>query len=108
MATLRATSFYSGTATGGGPVTLYTVPSGHKIILRSVNLYNEEGSNSAVTIAVPGFPTICAIVLAAAGSFGANFNIQPHITFDAGTVIAFYGQSGHTISVILSGTLLFV
>jgi hypothetical protein len=96
----------SQTVTSSTGVVVYTVPAGHRVIVRSINLYNEAGSVNGVTVVRDAAATMCAANLAAAPA--GLFNLQPWIVLDAGQTIKVFTAAGKTCSVIISGTLLFI
>jgi hypothetical protein len=85
---------------------VYTVPSGHRIIIRSVNLYNEANATNGVTVARDASATIWSENLAAAPT--GRRNIQPWIVLDAGQAIKIFTTAGRAVSVIISGSYLFI
>ena len=106
MAALRTTVFVSQQVTSSTGLVVYTVPAGHRIIIRSINLYNESGSTNGVTVARDSVATMWSGTLAAAP--GGRINIQPWIVLDAGQSIKVFTTAARACSVIISGSLLFI
>lgn len=108
MASLRATQFFDGVITGPGPVNLYTVPTGFRIILRSINMFNPESTTNPCTVALAGGATLFALTMPIAGTPGSTANLQPWVVVSAGQVLQGYTGSGKHCHIVLSGSLLYV
>lgn len=106
MALLRTAVLVSQQVTSPGGLTVYTVPAGHRIIIRSINFYNENGLTNGVTLAREIAVTLWSGVLA--GAPNGRVNIQPWIVLDAGQGLRVFTTTGRAVSVIISGTYLFI
>ena len=108
MGTLRATQFCDVVITGPGPVALFTVPAGHRYILRSINMYNPEGTVNGLTVTIGTSPTIASQSMPVAGGIGNPYNLQPWIVLNPGQTINGWANSGKHGHFILSGSDLFI
>jgi hypothetical protein len=108
MANLRATSFWNAQITGPGPVNLYTVPTGHRIILREIIVYNHAASNNTATVALASGSTLLSRVLTAAGSGGATLFYDMWAVLNAAELLQGYTDSGKHLTIVLSGSLLYI
>jgi hypothetical protein len=108
MAALRATQFFSGNITSATPVTCYTVPAGHRIVLHGITVSNQSGSSAPITITTATGLQLFALTLTAVGTTGGNNSQAPYVVLDPGTVIKAIGSAAHTVTLYLSGTLLFI
>lgn len=105
---LRATQFYAGLVTSSTPAILYTVPAGHRIILKSI-LYSQQtltAGNFVVTVDGVGWITDTAI--AARGDPGSNGDQIMWAVYGPGQVIraAVFGST--SVYLNLSGSLLYI
>jgi hypothetical protein len=107
MALLHATSLWNGdvTNTVSPGTTVYTVPAGMRIIIRSINLHNRDGSsNQTVTVRVAG-----TVILNRTLSFGtssaADYEMRPWIVATPGQTIQVKAGLALGVSVVISGSI---
>lgn len=108
MAALRATQFFSGNITSATPVTCYTVPTGHRIVLHGITVSNQSVATSGITLTTGTGLQLFAISLTNAGTAGGNASVTPYVVLDPGTLIKAIGTASRTITLYLSGTYLFI
>lgn len=108
MADLRATSFFNAQIAGPGPVNLYTVPAGHRIILREITAYNHASVNNVATVALQSGSTLMSRVLPPAGSAGATLQYSFWAVINPGEVFQGYTNSGQHLTLVISGSLLYI
>jgi hypothetical protein len=108
VARLRTAVFFTGTITSVGPTTAFTVPSGHRYIVRSILLSNQSGSATGVTIQVGSTVQVLAHTLAIVGASGSDFTYQPWLVLDQGTVCKVFGQASRSFGIVISGTDLLI
>lgn len=104
MALLHVTPLYEGNVSSGAFVSLYTVPAGMRVVLRSVNVYN---TSSTITAAILGLDSgiIFNHSLAVAGSSGSDFLWQGWIVCGPGQVIQGATGGSRTVHYVVSGTI---
>lgn len=108
MPALRSTSFYNGQIVGPGPINLYTVPTGYRIVLKEILMYNHASTGNGATVALASGSTLVSRVLGAAGG-GTSELITPCWTvINAGQVLQGYSDSGKHLTIALSGSLLYI
>lgn len=110
MAVLRTTQFAAQVVTGTAITNLYTVPTGHRIILRSVQVLEVSGVATDVQLRLSGVGTFLLLKCQAYPNGGAVQIAQPWIAFDQGQTLQIARVTGATaqLVVILSGSLLFI
>jgi hypothetical protein len=106
MAALRSHQFWSGAAVSTAFVTRYTVPTGFTIILKSVAMRNGSATAGKGWIRTAGV-TIFTHLLSAAGNDGASFEWRPWIVLTEGQTIDVAADSGLTINMVISGSILY-
>lgn len=108
MAALRTTSFYQGTpaAPGSGNLwtTVYTVPSGHVIIVKNIVMFNATASSKIGGTRTDGLIVIRQATLATS----TNDNYLPWVVLNPGQALEVLQQAGGAISYLISGSLLYV
>ena len=108
MATLRATQFFLGQVTGSGNHTVYTVPSGKRIVVHGISLQDISGSSSVVQFRIGTYGTIQATTLTGYPAVGSGVFWDPYVVVNALDTLVIGLPSGGNLSVVLSGTFLFV
>jgi hypothetical protein len=108
MPALRSTSFFVGIITGPGPINLYTVPAGFRIVLKEIRAYNHAGTANGATIALAGGGTIVSRSLGAAGTTTSVLIVPGWTVLNAGKVIQGYSDAGKQMTYALSGSLLYI
>lgn len=104
MALLHATPLYKGNVSSSGFVTLYTVPAGKRVVLRSVNIYN---TTATITAAILGVNSgiLFNRSLAVAGAAGADTYWAGWIVLGPGDVIQGATGSSRTCFYAVSGSI---
>lgn len=105
MADLRATPVYSGTVTSATPTTVYTVPTGKRLILKNVTGQNQGSTSADLQLRVVGPNTIYVWSLTGYPTSGSRFTTNFWIVLDAGGQIQLARNNATTIAVVLSGSL---
>ncbi len=108
MAVLRASQLCYGAITGTAVTDVYTVPSGHRAVLRSVQLLEVSAAASNVQLRLGGFGSIALIPLAAYPAVGSSVQTPCWIVFNPGDVIQLARVSSGEITYLLSGSIYFV
>lgn len=108
MAELRIHQLYSGRTSSTGSVSVYTVPSGKRAVLRSINVYNVTGSGNRAFVSLSSGRNIFEITLAAANTAGGSVNQQVWLVLEPGDVIQIGNANATAIDYILSGTVHFI
>jgi hypothetical protein len=104
VAALRATQFFLGTIVGSTVQTVYTVPTGHRIILHSFQAM--ELSNLATTVQLRE-ATIGTFMQFNLGAL-ASAEQAVRIVFGPGQVLQVKRSNAGSMNYILSGTYLFI
>jgi hypothetical protein len=108
MAALRSTQFYEGVPPIVGGVStwtsVYTVPAGHRIILKGWQAYNGAAVNKTFGIRVHPSQIIANFSI---GAGVTNMTIG-WIVLNPTEVLDVFQQSGGATAYILSGYLLFI
>lgn len=104
MAALRATQFASGVLTGTATTNIYTVPSGHKIIIKRITLLEVSGSACIVNVRLSSFGTWLAQALAAYGSAGSFANLSLWVVLEAGQVLQMNRSNAGQVTYTISGS----
>jgi hypothetical protein len=107
MAPLRNAELWKGTASSGTPATVYTVPAGKLVVVKSVNAQNTSGSSSTFGVQVDTL-YVWSVVLAAYNAAGSGQEWRPWLAVPAGSVLKVFCSSGHTVDVVISGSIYFV
>lgn len=105
MADLRATQFFSGVVNGTSVVTLYTVPTGKRAIIKHVTVLEVSGSSADAQLRLGSFGTIYHWVLAAYSSAGDEGSSSFWIVINAGETIQFKRTTSGQLTVTVSGSL---
>lgn len=101
MALLHATQFYNGRPTADGAQhTLYTVPSGDRIILRDINLQEAGGGAPYIIFYVNGYRILTSFLTAHLHSDNRFW-----LVVGPGQTISCLVQSGFSVDVTISGSL---
>lgn len=87
---------------------MYTVPAGHRVILRSINVYNVTGSGNRAFVSLSSGRNIAEITLAAANTAGGSVNQQVWIVLEPGDTIQIGNGNATAIDYILSGTVHYI
>jgi hypothetical protein len=106
VATLRATQFAIGTYSDTSVHDLYTVPSGHKIILKSIQVMDYTGNSGVINMRVDVLGTYMVIPIAAYSGAGAWVERRPWIVFNAGQILQIQRTDAHGYTFILCGSLM--
>lgn len=107
MAALRATQIYRGRVTSTSFVTVYTVPAGMRMILRSIVGHNAVGTGNQF-FARSLTQQFLFILLAANGSAGDSLNWESWVVLNPGDTIQLAVSNATGVDVILSGSIHFV
>lgn len=105
VAALRSTQVATGTITGTTRTTVYTVPTGYRLILKSILVLNAAGVSIQVQVRWPPTDTKRMYPLAAYGSAGFSANDNIWAVLDQGTAIALQSSGTGTYTYHLSGSL---
>jgi hypothetical protein len=106
MATLRATQFASGVFSGTAVTNIYTVPAGHKAILKSITLLEVSGVSCIVNVRLSAFGTWYAQILSAYGSAGMGIENRMWVVLEAGQVLQFNRSNAGQITYTVNGSLM--
>lgn len=107
MALLHATQLFAGdvTNTVSPGQTVYTVPAGMRIIIRSISLHNRDGVNAQlVTIRVAG-TVILNKNLGVSPAATADFEMRPWIVATPAQLIQVKAGVALGVAVIVSGSI---
>jgi hypothetical protein len=108
MAALRATQFFTGTVMGASSHLLYTVPSGHRIILKTVVMLNQSATASDWQLRVQTLGAFVRGHLASYGGAGDSTTWSGWVVLDEGQTLYLTLISGATFQAVASGSLLFI
>ena len=108
MAVLRATQFDARLLTSTSYITLYTVPSGHVIILKSIALRNYATVNNTFNVRLGTAPNFFVKVLGVGGGDTSAYEFRPWIVVGPGQTIQATVSNSTGIGVILSGSILYI
>lgn len=108
MATLRATQFAAGAITGTAVTNIYTVPAGHKIILKSISVLNAGGVATNINVRKSAFGSFRNYALAAFGAAGCSVTDHTWIVFEAGDVIQINSNVNVTYTYVICGSLMVI
>lgn len=106
MATLRATQFASGVLTGTGTADLYTVPAGHKAILKNITLMEVSGVACIVNIRLNTFGTWQAQALAGYGAAGSFARLPTWVVLEPGQILQANRSNAGQVTYTFSGSLM--
>lgn len=106
MALLRSRQLYKGNLQSTNWTTIYTVPSGHVIVIRDLSMFNMATGASTCWVRVGGVQLLQKS-LAAKGQSGADFQWMPWLVVDEGQAVEVAIGSPANCNLILSGTYLF-
>lgn len=106
MATLRATQFASGAIFTNATTTVYTVPAGHKIILKDITLQEASGVACVVNLRLASFGTFRAVTLAAFSGPGSFVELRCWMVFNPGDVLQMSRSNSNVYTYVLSGSLM--
>jgi hypothetical protein len=107
VALLHATQLFAGdvTNTVSPGQTVYTVPAGMRIIIRSISLHNRDGSaNQIVTVRVAG-TVILNRTLGLGGTSAADFEMRPWIVAVPTQLIQVKAGLTLGVAVVISGSI---
>lgn len=109
MAALRAKQIASGVITGTTPTTIYTVPSGHKVILKNLLVTEVSGSACICQVRLQAFGTFMAIPLNAYGTSG-QFSVSSDIwvVLEPGDVLQMNRSNSGQLTFVMSGSYMFI
>lgn len=109
MADLRLTQFFAGTISTTGYVTCYTVPAGHRAILKSAYMQNRSGTASATLRLRLDTFFILTHILGVATSATDHFELRPWLAMGPGQVLSASIQTaGPSVDLYLSGSLHYI
>lgn len=104
MALLHATPLGNGATSSGAFSTIYTVPAGMRVIVRSVIMRNASAGAGAGWVGVAGF-TVLAYPLTGAGTAGCNFEWRPWLVLGPGSTLQIATGSGISVGFWASGSI---
>jgi hypothetical protein len=111
-APLRSTQFYEGTPPVVGGVNTwsdeYTVPAGHRIIVKSVHSMNNTASAKIAGTRVKPTITIRQVTLQASGTAPFTDDWSGWVVLNPGEIIQCLQQPGGAVYYIVSGYLLYI
>lgn len=108
MAVLRSTQFAIGVNAGTTVNNIYTVPTGHRIILHSIQLQELSGVACSVQVREATIGTWATINLTATPATGSSAQVPMYIVFGPGQIIQLKRSNAGNVNYILSGTYLFI
>jgi hypothetical protein len=104
VAELHVASLYQGRVTSPTFVTVYTVPTGRRVVLRMVNVRNHANAAANAYLDVDGSLDVMFRVLTASGTTGCESQWNGWIVLNAAqTIKAASSQSGG-VDFIVSGS----
>jgi hypothetical protein len=104
MAVLRRAQFYSAAITTTGWSTAYTVPTGHRIVLRNILIMNNAGAAKLCGVRIQGPIPLWVPNVAA----GATAQLTLEAVLGPGQVLEVNGPTGGNTTYVLSGYIFFV
>lgn len=111
-APLRSTQFYEGTpAVVGGATTwadAYTVPAGHRIIVKNISSENHTASAKLSGVRVKTVPVLRQVTLQAQGTSPFTDSFTTWVVLNPAEVLQVLQQVGGTVAYVLSGYLLYI
>jgi hypothetical protein len=111
VALLHVTQLYAGLITNtnsASPTLLYTVPTGYRIVLRSLNGANKHTAANGIVVNAPDPNRIWFANLAAFNGVGSTQEDRPWIVLSAGQTIKAYCGNANGVWLVVSGSLYFV
>jgi len=106
MATLRATQFASGIISGTSAIDIYTVPSGHKAILKSLTVQEVSGSNTVVNVRLSAFGTWFGQALVAYPDDNSHRDLRLWVVLEPGQVLQLQRINAGQVTYTASGSLM--
>jgi hypothetical protein len=102
MALLHVTQFFVGSVTSVSPTytTLYTVPAGHRIVLRNIQLHNQDGTTARLFYLKVGG----TLVYNPSVSAGGNSAVSLWIVLGPGQTIQTAGSNAAGFGLVVSGS----
>lgn len=111
-APLRSTQFYEGTPPVVGGVTtwtdVYTVPVGHRIIVKNITAENHTASAKIAGTRVKTVPVLRQVSLQAQGTSPFTDSFTTWVVLTPGEVLQVLQQVGGIVEYIISGYLLYI
>lgn len=89
---------------GGATVTLFTVPAGQRMVLRSVTMRNLSTSSGTGWVVFNGSGMFIK-PLTPAGTDGASFEYRPWVVFGPGATLGISAGSGIAVFMVASGSI---
>lgn len=104
MALLHATPLFSGNITATAFTTVYTVPAGMRIIIRSVAVRNAAAAAQVVSLAVDAV-NVWVKNLTTGGTDGSAFEWRPWIVLTEGQTIRVHVSNSAGAAFTISGSI---
>jgi hypothetical protein len=108
MARLRLIQFATGLITGTTVTSVYTVPTGYKAILKSIQVMEASGVACTVNVRLSGTGTFINIVLPAYPANGSSAHVPCWLVFEPGNVIQLNRSNAGNYTYLLSGSLMLI
>jgi hypothetical protein len=108
MAQLRVKTLWQGRKSTTGLVDVYTVPAGHRSILKSINGFNVTGTGNRLWVSEHGNPYLQMLSLGAAGTSAGSVDLIVWIVLEPLTVLSLELANATAVDVVLSGTEHFI
>lgn len=105
MALLHYIQLYLGGVTPGAVQTLYTCPSGYRVVIRNLQIANRAASGFTYTSSVNAARVIDWYVLAAAGGAGAAVSQDLRCILNPGDFLSFNAPAGSAVDVWATGSI---
>jgi hypothetical protein len=108
MAQLRVKQLWSGRRGATALLNVYTVPAGHRAILKSISATSLSGASQRFWISLHGNPYILEHDLGASGTSAGSAEISLWVVLEPGQTISVELANATNVDFILSGTEHFI
>lgn len=105
VALLHYLQLYLGGVTPGAVRTLYTCPSGYRVVIRNLQVANRASSSFTYTSSVNAARVIDWYLLAAAGDPAASISRDLRCILNPGDFLSFNAPSGSAVDVWATGSI---
>lgn len=106
MATLRAFQLNSGLIAGTTITSIYTVPTGKKVILKDITLQEVAGFSCVINIRLSAFGTWFSVPLGAYPAGSSKAELKLWVVLEAGQVLQLQRDNAHAYTYTASGSLM--
>jgi hypothetical protein len=106
LANLRAFQLGSGLISGTAITSIYTVPSGHRVILKDLTLQEVSGVACTINVRLNSFGTWFAAPLSAYPAGGSYHDQKLWVVLSAGDVLKLQRSNSGDYTYVASGSLM--